>query len=521
MTHITDLPNELVVCIGNYLPKHDILAIILTCHKLHTALIHLLWKDITLQKGKLPSPVSRLVDNASNVQRLHNFGIIPPEYYHINFPGLVVLEIHFKGSNPKRLFQGSVQQEINNMELIRYNPTIQILTIHLANYNPSNDFWEAIARTLTHPRSLHLTGVFDLLGRTPVNAFWGAFARFEEVSCAGRDGILLDLVPPMAFPGLTRFSLAINTGYSDINNTIVHLEWLKRCPNLTSLRWDLAESPIPVIQFAEALEHSTTTTTIWQHLKELSLIGITETDEDLAIIIRQLPPLTRFEIEAKQFGPQCFAWLRICIFQNIQTLHLWECTRVSGQMVLDILQNCVHLKDLEASYVGLSDLLANPHPWVCRELKRLRLYFDNDMEPVGEVDNFSPTVFQALSRLVHLEDIDVDEDPMWEYSVATMAPVKKLGPPIQWRLDSGLSQLSTLQQLRTLRCEKTFQSARLEDVQWMLQNWPRLRELTGPLTHDLDARKILIDLLEKRQIKNNVIHFKLRLYSSSEDEVES
>ncbi|KAG0292406.1 hypothetical protein BGZ96_004153 [Linnemannia gamsii] len=306
MAHIIDLPEEVITCIGNFLTKRDIVTIVRTCRLLHQSLSHLIWKDVTLQTGKLPLDVTRLQTNADSVQRLHNFGTIPPEYYRIAFPALCSLEIHFKGANPTRRGLGSALQEVNNTALIRLNPTIQDLTIHMANHNPSNTFWDAIATTLQQPRSLRLTGVFDLLGRLPVNSFWNSCARFQEIACHGRDGLLSDLVPPMTFPGLNRITLGINTTYSDINNTIVHLEWLKRCPNLTKMRWEIAESEFPIPQFAEALEQRT-----WRQLQDLRLTGVAESDKLLSAVMRRLDPLTTLEMDAKAFGPHFVPNLKI------------------------------------------------------------------------------------------------------------------------------------------------------------------------------------------------------------------
>ncbi|KAF9341460.1 hypothetical protein BGZ91_007885 [Linnemannia elongata] len=511
MAHITDLPEEVITYIGTFLTKRDIITAIRACRHLHESLSHLIWNDVTLQTGKLPI-VTHLQTNAESVQRLHNFGTIPPEYYSIVFPALCSLEIHFKGANPTRRAQGSALQEVNNTALIRLNPTIQNLTIHLANHAPSNEFWEAITITLRRPRSLRLTGVFDLLGRTPVNAFWGTCARFREVACFGRDGLLSDLVPPILFQGLDRITLGINTAHSDVSNTIIHLEWLKRCPNLTRMRWEMAGSELPILQFAEALEQTT-----WAQLRDLCLTGVIESDELLSAVMRRLPGLARLEMDAKAFGPNCFDWLLIRQFTGIQALHLRECVQVTSLMVLEILHNCTQLEDLEAFHVAFSDLQANSLPWVCRRLKRLRLYFDNDTDN----DNvFSPTVFWHLSRLEQLQDLDVDEDFMWEYSsidtstatttttsTATTTPLKKQGPPLQWRLDSGLGQMTNSLLLRTVRVEKTFDCARPEDIAWMLKHWPRLREFTGPLTQNSEDWEAMFELFEARGVRNDNIHF--------------
>ncbi|KAF9123419.1 hypothetical protein BGW39_008987 [Mortierella sp. 14UC] len=516
MAHITELPQEVIATIGLFLTKRDILTSILTCYALHQSLSRLLWKDITLQTGKLPHPISLLHQNADKVQRLHNFETIPPEYYRIVFPGLSSLEIHFKGANPTRRSQGSAVQEVNNTTLIRLNPTIRELTVHLANHNPSNDFWEAITKTLRQPKTLRLTGVFDLLGRAPVNSFWATCTRFKEVSCHGRDGLLLDLVPPILFPQLDRITLGINTAHSDITNTVIHLEWLKKCPNLTRMRWEMAESEFPCARFAEALEE-----TIWQQLQDLCLTGIQESDQDLATVVCRLPPLKSLEMDAQSFGPQCFAWLQVGQFATIRTLRLRECVKLSSLMVLEILHSCLHLEDLEAFHVALSDLYSNPQPWVCRSLKRLRLYFDNDTDVV----DFSRTVFEHLSQLELLEDLDVDEDFMWELSFVritsdtttdtnaiTTSPqrLKKQGPPLQWRLDSGLAELIHLRRLRTLRVEKTFNAARVEDVEWMLRYWPFIQELTGPLVRDdcsSEEWEEMARLLEVRGVENHNIQF--------------
>ncbi|KAF9089935.1 hypothetical protein BGX23_006359 [Mortierella sp. AD031] len=501
MAHITDLPEEVITCIGEFLNKRDMVTIVRTCRSLQQSLSHLIYKDITLQTGKLPLDVQYLKDNADSVQRLHNFGTIPPEFYRIVFPALHSLEIHFKGANPTRHHQGSALQEINNTALIRLNPTIQDLRINLASHNPSNEFWVAISTSLRQPRILQLTGVFDLLSRAE-NSFWGTCARFEEISCFGRDGLLSDLAPPMTFPRLDRISLGLNTAFTNIRDTLVYLDWLKRCPNLTKIRWEISESDFPIAQFAQALEQTT-----WRQLQDLCLTGIVEPDEQLATVIRQLPPLGRLQMVTGTFGPQCFDWLRIRLFGTIRVLHLRECVKLTSRMVLEILHQCVHLEDLEAFHVAFSDLRANPQPWACRGLRRLRLYFDNDSQDDDDAEvDFSETVFRQLSRLEQLEDLEVDEDFMWEYSAGLMVELKKKGP-ILWRLDSGLGLLINLRRLRTVRVEKTFTSARLEDVVWMLRHWPRLRELTGQFTQDRDDWGAIIGLFKARSIENHNVQY--------------
>ncbi|KAF9902845.1 hypothetical protein EC991_004504 [Linnemannia zychae] len=310
-------------------------------------------------------------------------------------------------------------------------------------------------------------------------------------------------------------TLGLNTAHSYITNTVAHLEWLKKCPNLTRMRWELAGSQFPCDQFAEALQQST-----WQRLESLCLTGIQESDQDLAIVMQELPSLTSFEMDACSFGPKCFAWLQVGQFAMIKTLHLRECIKLSSLMTLDILHSCHLLEDLEAFHVALSDLSSNPQQWVCRGLRRLRLYFDNDTNAV----DFSWTVFGHLSGLVMLEDLDVDDDFMWEIelvggttldtitTLSTPAPqgLQKRGPPLQWCLNSGLTQLIHLRRLRTLRVEKTFNTARAPDIKWMLEHWPLLQELTGPLVRDdcsAEEWEEMARMLKARGVENHNILF--------------
>ncbi|KAG0274484.1 hypothetical protein BGZ95_009725 [Linnemannia exigua] len=222
-------------------------------------------------------------------------------------------------------------------------------------------------------------------------------------------------------------------------------------------------------------------------MEELTVCGITESDEVLATIICRLPPLKKLEIGSEDFGPLCFRHLQERLFGSLKTLDLSRCYKFTGQMALRVLSSCPQLEDFGAPYISVQDLRAAPQPWVCQGLKRLSvLFFDND-EPGtvsgddlrGSVTNRSSSlVFGYLSKLEQLDTLDISF-----YNMRTPIDLRfiNLNAP-QFRLDTGLGQLATLKKLKALCLDRTKQNLREEDVEWMLLQWPKLKKLSGALS---------------------------------------
>ncbi|KAF9343712.1 hypothetical protein BGX34_006447, partial [Mortierella sp. NVP85] len=108
--------------------------------------------------------------------------------------------------------------------------------------------------------------------------------------------------------------------------------------------------------------------------------------------------------------------------------------------------------------------------------------------------DLQPLVFERLSTLVRLTTLDVT----WAFS-------DNDEDTLEFRLDCGLGQLASLQALRTLVFDGGFtarsrQQLEMKDVEWMIDNWKRLKGVYGYLNTDPEVDAQLKDRLRDHAI---------------------
>lgn len=502
---ITDLPEELISCIGDFLDKKSLSETLLTCHRLHATLKNQLWRDVELHcQEQQPIDINNLMDNSNFVRRLLFCGLIPSEYFHVAFQNLHTVEVDY---NPRRPTTYSSDEEFNlgatcdrqEMDLttlIRLNPQIRHLHIDtMYSRSSSQDLWDAISDTLHQPKRLEY--IYSDIPKPALPLFWKACAAFEEIFL---DGDYIPYSPVLlnqTFPRLSR--LSINTrshllsAYRGVDTSV---EWFKLCPNLTHLHWTLLASALNwrfIEPFIDALEERT-----WRQLEDLSMAPIYDTDELISNIIRRLPPLKRLHLVAPDFAEESFACLQDRLFSSLRSLDLSKSLIMTSRMVLDTLLQCAPLEEFRAYHVSVVDVKATPQPWACVGLKELQVYFASDpLDPEANI-----LVFEQLARLTKLEKLDVSAD---DYNWRVALPVEmvlelKSRGSLRMRLGSGLECLSMLRRLKSVSFRYTLQEMRTEEVEWMGDNWPMLQEVRGRLCNNASRHKELTDGLQERGV---------------------
>ncbi|KAF9146657.1 hypothetical protein BGX30_011849 [Mortierella sp. GBA39] len=342
------------------------------------------------------------------------------------------------------------KQDNDNPTLVRLNPTITHLYVNSGNFATTSGFWMAVFTTLKNPRRLDFHD-FGVLQGDALDAFWRACSRFEEIS----------------------------------------VKWFKMCSNLTKLHILNNYAEFPIEAFAKALELQT-----WAQLTDLALTGSGGSDDPLSLVTRQLPPLGRFQHESAGFGPRSFAFLQPRLFDNVKTLDIQRCNGLLSRTILDILTGCSLLEVLKAFSVSVSDPRSNPESWICLRPKHLEVFFVTDSTRSNDDGEL---VFKQLSRLERLETLNLNVHHTWALSWDIFSRAKKLSS-LRWRLDSGLQHLSTLRRLRTLTIDSLRHDAQMEDVQWMLVQWPVLETVTCSLSQDPLTRKRFVNLFRQHNV---------------------
>ncbi|KAF9115866.1 hypothetical protein BGW39_002943, partial [Mortierella sp. 14UC] len=172
------------------------------------------------------------------------------------------------------------------------------------------------------------------------------------------------------------------------------------------------------------------------------------------------------------------------------TLVLRECEHFNARLALDALIHYPHLEVFEARRIVVGDLWSSPQSWACRGLRRLQVTFESDTHD-READTM---LFEQLSILTRLEEVVVGRGDLSPAG----ATAGQLFP--RWRLDSGLSFLSNLRRLRYLDVTGTDQGLRLEDVWWMVDNWPSLEKIVGNFATDPRVNEELKGLARQRGV---------------------
>ncbi|KAG0312058.1 hypothetical protein BGZ97_011463 [Linnemannia gamsii] len=451
---ITDLPIEILTVIGDFLStRASIHASVLTCKLFHEHFSPLLWKALAVSSSVStsgPDP-NNLRNHAHLVQAFSYEGHLLAEYYQISFPRLSSIHLWING-----LESTSKELEADWSRLIMLNPTVR--NVEILAYTPIyfTSFWDAVFTSLRSPGRLTIGGARMLTGED-TKAFWRACSRFQEIDYKGSD----QAVAPHGFVDYD-YSRLKRLRYKSMDFAFPApglLQWLGKCCNLTKFRWQCHSRLIPLQQFADMAQMS-----LWPLLDDLHIGKTSGTDGQLGVIIQHLPPLKHWTLKSGNFGPASFAQLQDRHFGSLTTLSMPKVDTFTSHMALKALSNCSQLEVFEARRISLQDLRLSPQFWTCRRLRRLRVFFTMDSsKDIGA----ETLLLEQLSKLEQLEEIDVSQMPR-------LGPDYKAiyEPAPQWRLDHGLAQLATLSRLWSFKCERTMQDMRVEDVKWMLAQWP-------------------------------------------------
>ncbi|KAG9064742.1 hypothetical protein KI688_003001 [Linnemannia hyalina] len=139
--------------------------------------------------------------------------------------------------------------------------------------------------------------------------------------------------------------------------------------------------------------------------------------------------------------------------------------------------------------------MAKDAPWVCLGLKTLHVVMAGDPQNVWLNRSLQHRLFNQLGRLSQLQQLSLGHCVLWMYENGYSHH------GLDFTLDAGLAKLSGLKKLEELNLEGIYQKMGERDMEWMLENWPKLRVVEGELHHRREERVKLDGLMENRGFK--------------------
>ncbi|KAG0328067.1 hypothetical protein BG000_000652 [Podila horticola] len=156
-------------------------------------------------------------------------------------------------------------------------------------------------------------------------------------------------------------------------------------------------------------------------------------------------------------------------FATLQILSILEYIKNADTFIPTVLASCPLLTSITTPIVSAVNIISG-RPWVCLRLKVFKITIEITDILEDAIRTQSREIFGRISKLVHLRALLIG------------APYTEDPPTFQGldlRLESGLSQLSTLQSVQELNFGGTIQDMSMEDIAWVTKHWTRLEHVVG------------------------------------------
>ncbi|KAF9118656.1 hypothetical protein BGW39_000968 [Mortierella sp. 14UC] len=231
-----------------------------------------------------------------------------------------------------------------------------------------------------------------------------------------------------------------------------------------------------------------------EHISLLDGWGFYPSSRFASILAESCPNLRRLEFRGQALDLQDEFFVSLCAqFPGLQWIHAGksgfsqgglDAVRMSCHSIVSLnldgahgiksysldllLRTCGTLKSLRAEGVVLNGRdLAKDSRWACRALETLVIEIEIWDAPLGEsesVEDVRGRVYDHLSDLARLQVLGLGGGHR----------VGGLSPGVDLTLESGLAKLGSLLCLEQLHIRSLFRAIRVDDIRWMVENWPRL-----------------------------------------------
>ncbi|ORY95965.1 hypothetical protein BCR41DRAFT_365052 [Lobosporangium transversale] len=503
-----DLP-EIVSRVGEFLSRDDIISCLRISKAFHSTLVKRLWKTISLD-SKYPTGEA-LHNNKKYIQKLVLYSPLPEEYRTLQSCNRLK-DISFYGTSSH---DASVLNDLSNL-IKAHRTTIARLYFDFGD-SSSQGIWGTL---LECARLENLAFSRTQISNDEVDLFFQVCKKIKNLDI---ESVSIDRLPSdylnddknsFIFPNMsTLYFNEFKISNPPHPHTSAYCLGIltRRCPNLHSLGFydylsDAHTSQHELVKFhwAAFRDHPYTLT----NLSNLRL-HMEIRDEDMAALLRQITELRELDVPECTFGPLSVRELladeqevldggiivrkrrsqKLC--DTIEVLIIDNRVERNDGVVQVILSSCPRLKRLKGPKITVAEIV-NGAEWVCADLVSLaiRLVADVDSE-TAEGMGKQRIVFRQLGKLTELEILDLTATNFEPGDIRTL----------DLRLKAGLDELVSLKRLRSLSFDHDkCQQMEPEDATWIINNWPRMTQISGAVNQKPGASSLVMNLFKSHNI---------------------
>ncbi|ORZ28814.1 hypothetical protein BCR41DRAFT_344114 [Lobosporangium transversale] len=480
-----DIP-EIILLIGGFLSRKDLLNCIRVSKTFHGALIGFIWRKIIISYRGHPTGEA-LQNNKKYIEEIFFQDCIPEEYttlhgcdrlqfiandtyscspQQVKFSGL--LRAHNSTITGVRLT--SIQSSPELFKLLLECSNLKHLKLSKISINDEVDLFFQVCKRLRR-LDLDNTSIHQL----PIGFLDSETSEYilSNIRTLSIDHVNI-VNPP--HPYASPYCLGILT---------------RRCPGLCTLKfYESSESKLSKqprydhFYKAAFFQHSWTLGS----LSDLSIPQTSLKDEEMATLLGRMTTLRRLYAPLCEFGQLSLQELLADRQEILDNGHVVQKTRlrrlcetieelkfnyrnpIMDGVIQTILSNCPRLEQLAGAKITVTEIV-NGAEWVSTRLTDLAIYLEADINQEStEGMEKQRIVFRRLGKLTQLRHL----------KLTTWSPKDTRKRTLNLRLGAGLDELASLKVLRTLTLSgDLYQRMHLEDATWIVNNWPSIKYLNG------------------------------------------
>ncbi|KAF9350619.1 hypothetical protein BGX26_011250 [Mortierella sp. AD094] len=435
-----------------------------------------------------------LKSHAHFIHTLTHRGLISPEHLLIRYPNLRTLRIHdnapsYAGAD-RVSYCGQptamMKMWLGVAALIRDTSTLTTVELSANRSVLANRVWNAIEVSST-VTTLRLSNVD--IGHHQTVDFWSACATLKKLEmehCFVWSSWRSTL--PDSFPRMQEIK------FRDVRLRTGNLiRVMANSPQLLSFFWrgGRKQDWFSVREIYKGLE----TTTGFLSLESLDLSSGDLNDGDISQVIRGMKnPIIKLAFPKTMAGSLSLTALEPH-FRTIQQLDLRDCWRLKSKDTVMLLRSCPKLISFKAGMLHASHVEEDER-WACADnLTGLYVYITVCEEP-SQLEEESRRIFACLSKLTLLQEFDIARYG----TTVDLSSGENTRQPLQFRLDRGFRQLSTLSRMRKLSFGAEAQAMTMDEGLWIKKHWRMLESIQGKFNVDSKLNGSLRKLFRENKL---------------------